>query len=203
MGLSHSIVHELYHFQNVLLPSFRLRTSTEDRLLIALRRFELLRMYSAEVRWSIFRILRIHLYLAHALNTPECDLCQKENPSPIYNTGSPSKNGTTFFSWNKVSNRISDHLHCDRNFELLFAGLGLLPYRFKSTPPPPPPPPPSPVDGKSSVVWVDLTVTAIFRDQVLLVLSWNFFPKTLKRLTLSWTFYQAKTSRDRNSCRKS
>ena len=52
-------------------------------------------MYSAEVR--------IHLYLAHALNTPECDLCQNEKPSPIYNwlcQRKPSKNilGTRGFS---------------------------------------------------------------------------------------------------------
>ena len=30
-------------------------------------------------------ILRIHLYSAQALNTPECNLCQKQKPSPIYN----------------------------------------------------------------------------------------------------------------------
>ena len=96
MGLSHSIVHELCHFQNVLLSSFTVflrwtaftfvclhsYASTEDRLLIALSRFALLGMYSAEVRWPILRIL---LNLAHALNTQECDLCQKEKPSPFYN----------------------------------------------------------------------------------------------------------------------
>ena len=36
----------------------------------------LLRMCSAEINWPILRIL---LYLAHALNTPEGDLCEKEN----------------------------------------------------------------------------------------------------------------------------
>ena len=96
MDLSHSIVHEIYHFQNVLLPSFTVGLSwaaftsaclhlyafTENRLLLALSRFELLGMYSAKVRWLILRIL---LDLAHALNTPECDLCEKEKPSPIYN----------------------------------------------------------------------------------------------------------------------
>ena len=50
---------------------------------VALSRFELLGMYSAEVRWSILHVLRIHLYLAHALNTPEGDLRQ-EKLSPIY-----------------------------------------------------------------------------------------------------------------------
>ena len=59
--------------------------STEDRLLIALSRLELLGMYSAEDRWPILRIL---LYLAHALNTTECDLCQ-EKPSRIYNWAVP------------------------------------------------------------------------------------------------------------------
>ena len=54
-----------------------------DCMLIALSRFELLGMYSTEVRRTILHILRIHLYLAYALNTPECDFCQ-ENPSPIY-----------------------------------------------------------------------------------------------------------------------
>ena len=52
--------------------------SWSDRLLIASSRFELLRMYSAEVRWPILRIL---LCLAHALNIPGCDLCQKEKLS--------------------------------------------------------------------------------------------------------------------------
>ena len=46
---------------------------------IALSRFEVLGMYSAEVT----------LYLADAPNTPEFDLCQKEKPSPIYNYAVP------------------------------------------------------------------------------------------------------------------
>ena len=64
MGLSHSIVDELSHFKNVLLPFFTVgfpRTaftivclhsyaSTEDKLLIALSLFELLGMYPVEVR---------------------------------------------------------------------------------------------------------------------------------------------------------
>ena len=56
--------------------------STEDRLLKASSRFKLPRMYSAEVRWPILRILL-------ALNTPECDLCQNEKPSPFYNWDVP------------------------------------------------------------------------------------------------------------------
>ena len=60
MGLSHSIVNELYHFSkmyscHLLLWAYheqRLHSyaSTEDRLLIALSRFELLEMNPAEVR---------------------------------------------------------------------------------------------------------------------------------------------------------
>ena len=87
---------ELYHFPNVLfhlllwayhqqrlhLYFWNSYAPTEYRFLIASSRFEHLIMYSAEVCWPI---LRIHLYLAHALNTPECDLCQKEKPIPFYN----------------------------------------------------------------------------------------------------------------------
>ena len=67
-------------------PRLHSYACTEDRLLIALSPFELLGMYSAEVRRPILCML---LYLAHALNTPESDLCQKEKPNPFYNWAVP------------------------------------------------------------------------------------------------------------------
>ena len=104
------IVHELYHFQNVLfhlllwayhqqrlhLYFWNSYAPTEDRFLIALSRFEHLIMYSAEVRWPI---LRIHLfYILRTRWIRQSTICTRRKNQGHFITGlchrQPSKNIT-------------------------------------------------------------------------------------------------------------
>ena len=71
---------------------FVLYASTEDRLLIALSPFELLGMYSAEVRWSILRIIYAYTYILRTRLTRQSAICARKNQAQFIigcATGSP------------------------------------------------------------------------------------------------------------------